>query len=148
MAVGVQQAVAGTLDRAGLRIGKLSRAANVHIETIRYYERIGLFPAPARTVAGYRIYRLDHLKRLSFIRRARELGFSLDEVGALLRLADDPVGSCEAAHAIACRHLAEVRAKISDLKAMARALGTVIAHCEAGNRPDCPLIESLFRERP
>ena len=150
MAVGVQQAMAGTpaSDRAGLRIGKLSRAANVHIETIRYYERIGLFPAPARTVAGYRSYSLDHLKRLCFIRRARELGFSLDEVRALLRLADDPVGSCEAAHDLACRHLAEVRAKISDLKAMARALSTAIAHCEAGNRPDCPLIESLFRERP
>jgi len=61
-------------DRAGLRIGKLSRAANVRIETIRYYERISLLPAPARTVAGYRIYGLDHWKPLCFIRRARELG--------------------------------------------------------------------------
>ncbi len=136
------------LDRAGFRIGKLSQAASVHIETIRYYERIGLFPAPARTVAGYRRYSLEHLKRLCFIRRARELGFSLDEVRALLRLADDPIGSCEAAHELACRHRAEVRTKISDLKAMERALSTVLAHCEAGNRPDCPLIESLFRERP
>ena len=124
MAVGVQQAVAGTppSDRAGLRIGKLSRAANV---TSRPYAITSASASSRRRLARlYRTYSLDHLKRLCFIRRARELGFSLDEVRALLRLADDPVGSCEAARDLACRHLAEVRAKISDLKAMARTLST------------------------
>jgi MerR family mercuric resistance operon transcriptional regulator len=131
--------------QVGSRIGALSRSANVHIETIRYYERIGLLAAPTRTAAGYRSYGLEHLKRLSFIRRARELGFSLDEVRALLRLVDQPGRSCVAARELAEHHLAEVRAKIADLRAMEGVLKTVVARCKEGNPPDCPLIESLFR---
>jgi MerR family transcriptional regulator, mercuric resistance operon regulatory protein len=128
-----------------LKIGALSKQADCNIETIRYYERIGLLPVPPRTHGGYRLYGLEHLKRLNFIRRARELGFTLNEVRALLKLADDRSQSCGEVRALATAYLDDVRAKIADLRAMERVLKELIARCETGTLPECPLIEALFR---
>ncbi len=127
----------------GLRIGALSRQTGCQIDTIRYYERAGLLPAPARTPSRYRIYTVDHLKRLAFIRRARDLGFTLAEVRTLPTLADRRRRSCAAAREIGLRHLEDVRRKIGDLSAMERVLREMVARCADGTLPDCPLIDAL-----
>jgi MerR family mercuric resistance operon transcriptional regulator len=111
---------------------------------VRYYEKIGLLPAPPRTTAGYRRYDAYHERRLRFVLRARELGFSLDEVRALLHLVDESDQPCAEARDLAAAHLAEVRAKIADLKRMERVLRGVVVRCADGTRPECPLIETLF----
>ena len=126
-------------------IGRAAKATGCHIETIRYYERIGLLPQPARSGSGYRRYSLEHLKRLTFIRRARDLGFPLDEVRRLLRLADRREQSCGQVRDLATRHMRDVQAKIRDLRAMERVMKDMIAQCADGTLPDCPLIEALFR---
>lgn len=123
----------------------LSKRTGCNIETIRYYERIGLLPTTLRTEGGYRLYQVVHLKRLNFIRRARELGFSLDEVRTLLQLADHHDRSCQEVRALAATHLEEVQVKLADLKIMERVLEAMIARCAHGTLPDCPLIEALFR---
>lgn len=129
-----------------LTIGRLSRRAAVNIETVRYYERVGLLPSPPRTEGGHRLYGELHVKRLTFVRRARELGFTLEEIRALLRLADERPPSCARARALATKHLTDVREKIADLKRMERVLTQTVALCEQGDRPECPLLEALFRE--
>jgi MerR family mercuric resistance operon transcriptional regulator len=126
-------------------IGAASKQTGCHIETIRYYERIGLLPAPNRSVSGYRRYGLEHLKRLMFVRRARDLGFTLEEVRRLLRLADRRERSCAQVRDLATGHLRDVQAKIRDLRAMERVLTGMIGQCADGTLPDCPLIEALFR---
>jgi len=126
-------------------IGAVSKQTSCHIETIRYYERIGLLPAPSRSASGYRRYGLEHLKRLRFVRRARDLGFTLDEIRRLLRLADRRERSCAQARDLATAHLRDVQAKLKDLRVMARVLKAMIAQCADGTLPECPLIEALFR---
>jgi Cu(I)-responsive transcriptional regulator len=126
-----------------LRIGELARATDTNIETIRYYERIGLLPSPARTAGNYRAYDSGHLGRLSFIRRARDLGFSLNQVRDLLDLADQRDRSCEAVDVIAREHLAEVDRKIRDLKALHRELSALISQCGHGTVAECRILESL-----
>jgi len=133
---------------AGIAIGALSARTRCNVETIRYYERVGLLPAPARSAGGYRLYEESHAGRLAFIRRARALGFTLDQVRALLRLAGTGDGSCGEARDLAAAHLSEIRAKIADLRSMERVLKQTIAQCADGSRPDCPLIESLAGEEP
>jgi MerR family mercuric resistance operon transcriptional regulator len=128
--------------------GELARRAGANLETVRYYEKVGLLPPPPRTANGYRSYDRAHERRLRFVLRARELGFSLHEVRALLRLVDEPDQSCAQASRLAAVHLADVRAKIADLRRMERALNEVVVQCGDGTRPDCPLIETLFRESP
>jgi MerR family transcriptional regulator, mercuric resistance operon regulatory protein len=130
----------------GLTIGRLSTRAAVNIETVRYYERVGLLPSPPRTPGGHRLYGEAHVKKLTFVRRARELGFTLDEIRALLRLADDRPTSCFRARSLATKHLGDVREKIADLRRMERVLTQTVALCEDGNRPECPLLEALFRD--
>src|SRR5712692_3417713 len=110
-----------------IAIGRLSRDTGTKVETIRYYERVGLLPAPARSEGGYRLYRVDHLKRLNFIRRARTLGFSIDEVRTLLRLADERRRPCAEVRVVAEAHLEDVRAKIADLTAMEHVLKDTVA---------------------
>src|SRR5919199_477696 len=132
-------------DIPWLPIGALSKRTGCNIETIRWYEKVGLLPAPARTEGRHRMYGTVHLQRLSFIRRARELGFTLDEVRALLRLADRHDGSCAEARGLAVSHLADVQAKIADLKLMERVLKGMVARCADGTAPKCPLIESLVQ---
>ena len=131
-----------------LTIGRLAKAAGVNIETIRYYERVGLLPAPARSPGGYRQYSTDHLKRLNFIRRARALGFSIGEVRTLLRLADERKRPCAEVRVVADAHLKDVRAKITDLRRMERVLKATIARCASGERTHCPVIEALYRDAP
>jgi MerR family transcriptional regulator, mercuric resistance operon regulatory protein len=129
-----------------LSIGELSKRTGCNIETIRYYEKIGLLPPPARSGGGHRVFRLDHLRRLNFVRRARVLGFTLDAVRALLALADGRQRSCAQVRSLTERHLAEIRAKIADLKAMERVLRDTVKLCADGTRPDCPIIEALSTE--
>lgn len=128
---------------AKLSIGDLARATGTRIETIRYYERIGLLPAPARTESNYRNYDSGAPGRLSFIRRARGLGFSLDQVRELLELADQRDRSCEVVDVIAGAHLAEVERKIADLTALRRELADLLDQCDRGTIADCRIIEAL-----
>ena len=128
-----------------IAIGALSKHTGTNIETIRYYERVALLPAPARSSGGYRLYGNDHLKRLNFIRRARALGFSIGEVRTLLRLADERKRPCADARVIAEAHLKDVRAKIADLRRMERVLKATVARCAEGRQSDCPVIEALYR---
>ncbi len=123
-------------------IGMLSKASGVNAETIRYYERIGLLPAPPRSTSGYRRYNEATAKRLRFIRRGREIGFGLAEIKALLQLADRPDQPCCEADRLAQTHLAEVEAKIQDLLAM-RGVLTKLAACQSPNAEHCRLIEAL-----
>jgi MerR family mercuric resistance operon transcriptional regulator len=129
---------------ADIRIGELSRRTGCNIETIRYYERVGLLPRALRSEARYRLYEGDDVRRLTFVRRARELGFSLDEVRALLGLsADQSKETCVEVSRLAASHLADVRAKIADLRAMESALAEAVRLCDAGEPSGCPLIEAL-----
>src|SRR3546814_20229359 len=107
-----------------LSIGDLAKATNTKVVTIRYYEKIGLLPAPDRTAGNYRSYSATHLGRLSFIRRARDLGFSIEQVRDLLGLSDQRDRPCEAVDAIAREHLSEVAPKIRHLKALTRQLAS------------------------
>lgn len=134
------------LHTPGLSIGELSRHTGVNIETIRYYERIKMLPPPPRTPSGRRCYGLAEARTLAFIRRARELGFTLNEIRALLTLsAKNGQNACAEVRELAAGHLADVRAKIADLRAMARVLADAVRSCDAGETPGCPLIETLSR---
>ncbi len=131
---------------AALPIGELSRQSGVNIETIRYYERIKVLPAPPRTANGRRVYGPAETRTLAFIRRSRELGFTLDEIRTLLALsADNSQGACAEVSELATGHLAEIRAKIADLRAMERVLADAVRRCDAGEVPGCPLIDTLWR---
>lgn len=124
-------------------IGQVARAANCKVQTIRYYEQIGMLPAPARTEGNQRIYRQQHLERLSFIRHSRELGFSLDQIREILALVDDPTHSCEEVDQIARVHLADVESKIERLEEMRRELERMLSKCAGGTVTECRIIESL-----
>lgn len=124
-------------------IGALSHRSGVKIETIRYYERIGMLPAPPRTASGHRIYGATTLRTLGFIRRSRELGFSLDEIRALLRLGAPGMASCSEVKEIAGRHLDDIRAKLSDLKKLERLLAGTVAKCSGRKVPECPVLDVL-----
>ncbi len=127
-----------------LTIGNLARQTGVKVETIRYYERIGLLPRPARTASGnYRSYSHAQLNRISFVRRARDLGFTLDQIRALLALADQRGHDCADVDAIARAHLGEVERKIADLTALRRQLRELIGSCSRGVVADCRIIEAL-----
>lgn len=128
---------------ASLSIGKLAAATGTKVETIRYYESIGLLAAPERTAANYRVYSPDHLARLSFIRRARSLGFSLEQVQALLGLADQKDRSCSAVDLIARAHLADIDRKLADLTMLRAELDSLIVQCGHGTVSECRIIESL-----
>ena len=130
----------------GMQRAQLAQRTGSNLETVRYYEKVGLLPEPPRTVSGYRSYDSTHERRLRFVLRARELGFSLDEIRELLRLVDERDRPCAEARTIAATHLNDVRAKIADLKRMERVLKDVIAQCGDGMMPECPLIETLFRQ--
>lgn len=123
-------------------IGELSRRTGCNIETIRYYERIGLLPKPARS-GSYRSFGTADVQRLRFVRRARELGFTLDEIRALLTLAATPAESCEPARDLAAAHLTQVKAKIADLRRMERVLSEAVRACDSGPGSGCPIIDAL-----
>lgn len=126
-----------------LRIGELSRRTGVNIETIRYYERIKMLPKPPRTSSGRRIYGATDIRILAFIRRSRELGFSIDEIRALLGLGAPGTASCDDVKGISAHHLQDIRAKISDLAKLERLLAKTIARCSGNKVPVCPVLDIL-----
>ena len=133
-----------TASRANdMTIGKLSELAGVNIETIRYYERVKVLPTPLRTGSGRRIYRSADVRTLAFIRRARELGFSLDDIRALIRLGGPERASCREVRHIAAHHLGDIRGKIGDLRKLERLLAKTIARCTGSIAPECPVLDIL-----
>ena len=124
-------------------IGELSRLCGVHIETIRYYEKIKMLPAPPRTESGHRVYGPKETRVLVFIRRGRELGFTLDQIRALLTLGGPGKASCAEVREIAEHHIEDISAKISDLTRLKRLLRKTVAQCSGGKAPDCPVLDIL-----
>ena len=127
----------------GLSIGHLAKATGTKVETVRYYERIGLLEAPGRTEGNYRVYGAEALSRLSFVRRARDLGFSLDQVRELLDLAGQRQRDCGSVDVLATEHLAEIDRKIADLGALRRELGALVSSCRGGTISECRILEAL-----
>jgi Cu(I)-responsive transcriptional regulator len=130
-----------------MKIGELSRVTGTNIETIRYYERIGLLPAPHRTAANYRSYGDSHRARLTFVRHSRDLGFTIEEIRSLLDLSDDPGRDCSEADRIATRHLAPVEDKIAQLTLLRDELTRIVGRCRGGIAADCRVIEALGDHR-
>jgi DNA-binding transcriptional MerR regulator len=127
-----------------LTIGKLSRETGVKVVTIRYYEQIGLMPVPSRTDGNYRTYSVDHRRRLRFIRRCRDLGFTLDQVRDLLRLSSEKTKACAEVDRIAEQHRRTVEEKLADLTRLASELQRLSACCRGkGLVADCRIIEAL-----
>jgi MerR family transcriptional regulator, mercuric resistance operon regulatory protein len=126
--------------------GELARATGCNIETIRYYEKTGHLPNPPRTNAGYRVYAGRHVARLRFILRARELGFSLEDIRGLLGLDDGETPSCTEVKARTERHLSDVRARIADLRRIEHVLAETAARCSGETAPDCAVLSALARE--
>lgn len=130
-----------------LTIGRIAKQAGIHIETIRYYERRGLLPAPPRTHSGYRLYDVESVGRLRFIKRAQALGFTLVEIGDLLALRVDAETSCDVVRSRAERKVADVTEKIRSLQAIQGALAELIAACALGGpEGECPFLASLEQQ--
>ena len=127
-----------------LTIGMLSNRTGCNIETIRYYERIRLMPRTARSAGGHRVYGEDHVKRLGFIRRSRELGFTLDQIRTLLGLVDGRRYTCAQVKHITVEHLDEIQRKVADLKTIERVLKEMASQCDGGAVPRCAVIDALF----
>lgn len=126
-----------------LGIGALSKLTGVKIETIRYYERQKLLVDPPRTEGGHRCYGQDHLKRLSFIRRSRELGFSMEEIRELLVMVDGDSYTCGEIKALTVEHAKSIRGKINDLEKIETTLLNISARCKGGKIPECPIVDAL-----
>ena len=126
-----------------LKIGELARQTGVKVETIRWYEKVGLIAAPARTEGNYRAYDTTALSRLSFIKRARDLGFSLDQIRALMTLAGDENRDCASVDAVAREHLADIDRKLADLASLRGHLATLIESCSGGVVGDCRILDAL-----
>ena len=127
----------------GLSIGDLGRRTETKVQTIRYYESIGILPEPRRTGSGYRIYDEGHVRRLAFVRRARELGFPLEAIRDLLGIADDLGRPCVEVDRIARGHLADVERKLARLRALRSELKSIIQQCHGGAVADCRIIDAL-----
>ena len=132
-------------SRSARRItrGELARLTGVNSETIRYFERIGLLAAPERTEGGHRIYDKGHVRTLGFVRRARSLGFTPDEVRAILDLGGPGRAPCAEVREIAEHHLEQVRAKIADLAEIEGLLAATIEHCSGQADPECAVMEMI-----
>ena len=127
-----------------LTIGQLARDAGLNLQTVRFYERRGLLPKPPRTASGYRAFPSDSVRRLRFIKRAKELGFSLNEIKQLLALRFDPDTSCALVQQRAEDKLEDIEHKIQDLRRMKKALARLTATCPGrGSTGECPILESL-----
>jgi len=126
-----------------LTIGKLSKMTGCNIETIRYYERIGLLPEPARSASGHRRYDPSDVRRLQFVRRCRELGFGLERIRELLNLAEGDRYSCRDVRNMTLAHVDDIRGKMADLRRMERILKEMAAKCDGDDLPACPILEAL-----
>ncbi|MEQ8694912.1 MAG: Cu(I)-responsive transcriptional regulator [Gammaproteobacteria bacterium] len=129
-----------------MNIGEAAKASGVSAKMIRYYESINLIPEPARTEAGYRIYRDEEVLILQFVRRARDLGFSVKAIGQLLALWQDRDRASADVKAFAISHVQDLNAKIAELQSMARTLQHLADHCQGDDRPDCPILDDLAGE--
>lgn len=125
-------------------IGEMSTRTGVNIETVRYYEKIGMMPKPKRTEGGNRLYNTEQLQRLFFIKRCREIGFSQSEIKALLSMVDRDDVTCAEVHSITTDHAADIRQKIKDLRKIEKVLTQMAKECGQGDIPECPIIETLF----
>jgi MerR family copper efflux transcriptional regulator len=129
-----------------LKIGQVSRLAGIAVETVRFYERQGLLDEPARKASGYRLYSEDVIPRLQFIKRAKELGFSLGEIADLLSLGVDSSATCEEVRRRATEKIEEISGKIDDLSRMKCALEALVSACDEGTGSACPLLEALAQQ--
>ena len=127
----------------GLQRAKLAQRTGCYLETIRYYEKIGMMPDPPRTASGYRVYGESHVSRLRFILRARELGFAIEEIRGLLELVDGGTQTCAEVKERTERHLVDVRAKIADLKRIEKVLAATASRCSGEDVPECPVLDAL-----
>ncbi len=134
------------MTSGSLTIGRLAARAGCKVQTIRYYEQIGLLPAPPRTAGNQRVYDANHADRLAFIRHARELGFPLDAVRELLALSDDPARPCEDADRIARTQLREVERRIARLSRLKAELERTVSGCTGGRIAECRVIQVLSRD--
>ncbi|MDX2288002.1 MAG: helix-turn-helix domain-containing protein [Hyphomicrobiaceae bacterium] len=126
-----------------ITIGVLSAQTGVNIETIRYYEREGLLPSPARSTGGRRVYAEDDVKRLRFLRRCRELGFSLSDARSLLSLAERDAATCAEVKTVVSKHLRDVRSKLAELRGLETALAAMETACPGSDSTDCPILDAL-----
>lgn len=126
-----------------LKRAELASRSGCNLETIRYYEKIGMLPDPPRTASGYRLYDEHHVARLRFILRARELGFPIEEIRGLLDLVDGGTQTCAEVKARTERHLADVRTRIADLRRIEHVLAQTAKQCSGDEVPDCPVLEAL-----
>ena len=133
-----------TKARRGLGIGETARRSGCKIETVRYYERIGIVPRPPRSEGGHRLYDEETVRRLGFILRARELGFAIGDIRALLGLVDRRAANCREVKRIAERQRDAVRSRVADLRRLERDLEGMTSLCSGRKIPDCPVIDSLF----
>jgi Cu(I)-responsive transcriptional regulator len=131
-----------------MNIGHAAEASGVSAKMIRHYESVGLLPAAGRTGAGYRIYRDTDVHTLRFIRRARDLGFSMKEIGALVGLWRNRGRTSAEVKKLAARHVLQLDEKISELQAMRDTLAHLARHCHGDERPDCPILEDLASDDP
>lgn len=126
-----------------LKRSDLARLTGCNLETIRYYENVGLMPDPPRTASGHRRYAPAHVERLNFVMRARDLGFTMEEIRGLLSLVDRGSHTCAEVEVMGRHHLEVVRAKIRDLQVIETVLAQTIARCTGSDTPDCPLLDVL-----
>jgi Cu(I)-responsive transcriptional regulator len=127
-------------------ISQAAEASGVSAKMIRHYEDIGLIPRAGRTVAGYRLYREPDVHTLRFVRRARDLGFSMKEIGTLLGLWTNRRRASAEVKRLATRHIADLDAKIAEMQAMRSTLQALAEHCHGDQRPDCPILDDLAGE--
>lgn len=130
-------------QQTGILRAQLARLTECNLETIRYYEKVGLLPPPPRSANGYRVYSPDLVQRLHFILRARDLGFAMEEIRSLLSLTDSGMQTCEEVKARTELHLADVRTRIADLMRIETTLKETIRQCSGGTTRDCAIIEAL-----
>ena len=134
-----------------LKIGRLAAQTGTNAPTIRYYEEIGLLPSAGRQAGNQRVYGDADVRRLTFIRRCREFGFSIDHVRSLVALVQDPASSCVDARDLAQEHLVTIRAKLAELKALEQSVAAFVANCDAscagGSGPDCVILDDLSKCR-
>lgn len=135
-----------TTTRAAITRGALAKRAGCHLETVRYYEQIGLLRPPRRSEGGHRRYDIEDQRRLRFILRGRELGFAIDELRSLLSLVDSETFTCGEVRELTIDHLAAVRQKIVDLKRLERTLARISDACCGGAVPECPVIDALWAD--